>query len=205
VRAKLLVAAAAVALRCGRWEDAATAVELMDDGPQKREWRAVADRAVLLGFPRFACRRRAESAGDSACRSYGCTVTSKPNDVLSPSGGHGVGEDGPTHNVCAKNLPPMSCGSPGIGSGVSERRSSELVKARITAAPGSIHSSAPANMTLLCSRLAARSIAPALEGGALVHKMLKPMLPICGIAVPRNRTGPLHGGVSSPGPPSATR
>lgn len=51
-RADLLAASAAAALRCGRWDDLCTAAELMDDGPGKVEWRAVAARAAALGFTR---------------------------------------------------------------------------------------------------------------------------------------------------------
>jgi tetratricopeptide (TPR) repeat protein len=51
-RARLLAASVAVALRCGRWEDAATAAEMMDDGAEKEEWMALARRGTLLGFTR---------------------------------------------------------------------------------------------------------------------------------------------------------
>lgn len=51
-RASLLLAAAAAALRCGRWEDIGTAVDLMDEGADKTAWRRVADRALCLGFTR---------------------------------------------------------------------------------------------------------------------------------------------------------
>lgn len=52
VRARLLPAAVDAALRCGRWEDAVTAAELMDDGLAKEECRARAARGVLFGFTR---------------------------------------------------------------------------------------------------------------------------------------------------------
>jgi hypothetical protein len=52
VRARLLAASVAVALRCGRWEDAATAAEMMDEGVEKEEWMALAQRGRLLGFTR---------------------------------------------------------------------------------------------------------------------------------------------------------
>jgi tetratricopeptide (TPR) repeat protein len=50
-RAALLPAAAEVALRCGRWADALVAVELMDEGPVKIEWRERAARALRRGMP----------------------------------------------------------------------------------------------------------------------------------------------------------
>ncbi|MEZ5966004.1 MAG: tetratricopeptide repeat protein [Planctomycetota bacterium] len=51
-RERLLQAAAAAALRCGRWEDVGTAADMMADGPDKRAWVAVAERALLFGYPR---------------------------------------------------------------------------------------------------------------------------------------------------------
>jgi tetratricopeptide (TPR) repeat protein len=47
VRARLLPAAAAVALRCGRFEDAVVAVEMMDEGPEKARLAAAAWAALV--------------------------------------------------------------------------------------------------------------------------------------------------------------
>lgn len=49
-RPRLLVAAAAAALRCGRWEDVGTAADLMQ-GEDRAVWRRLADRALWLGVP----------------------------------------------------------------------------------------------------------------------------------------------------------